>query len=117
MKVILVIGAYTILAHYRYLESNGAGRMDYDVLGVVRRAPDGSRVQLDDDEAAAVAIRYESAIDDALFSHAEAPDEFNAWLYNHPINVLANGTVAYEECIKLTRAAFQAAHKYEGTGA
>lgn len=114
MRVLIVIGPYTMLVHYRYLAASGVGHMDYDVLGVVRRMPDGTRDELDADEAMAVAARYEEKIDEALFEHAETPDEFSAWARSQPVAVRDDGSVTYEDCMRLAQAAYQAAHEYKG---
>lgn len=103
MKVILMVGQFTLVAHYRALNN----RISWELQMAQERQSDGSRRTLQPEEVDYLAVQLEGHIERALLIHYSTPDEFGAWLKTQTVNVLDGGYVTYEDALALARAAYE----------
>lgn len=110
MKVLIAVGQFTLVAHYRALGVGNDTRVTWELQMAQERQNDGSRRTLEPEEVDYLALKLEDHIERAILMHHTTPDEFGAWLKTQPQTIHNGGFMTYEDAIALARAAYGTAH-------
>lgn len=113
MNVLIVIGPFSMIVHYRALQSDGQATIKWDTKSAHKRLADGTRIELDQYEIGCLEEKLSPNINEAILNHYLSPDEFEYWLKTQDIEdkLIDGGMMTFEHAIELARAAFGAAHE------
>ena len=117
MNVLIVLGPFSIVAHYRALKDGSKVTIKWELKSAQKRLADGTRLEADKDEVAYLDQKLHDHISEAILNHYLSPDEFEAWFKTQDLTVQDGGIVTFEDCIALARAAYGAAHEIKPTDA